>query len=386
LKLFSLLLAPVLLGALAVSTPAAAQSLEQMAGQMIVVGFAGDSADDKSVAALRAEIAAGTLGGVMYLKTNVASLKAVQAMNAAFREASPDLPPFLTLDQEGGAVERLTEDVGFTEIPNAERIAAGNTPEGAGRIYGDMAQKIADLGFTVNFGPVVDLNVNPNNQIIAKYGRAFGTTAKVVIPYAEAFVEAHHRAGILTALKHFPGHGSSTADSHEGFVDISRSWQETELMPYKALIGAGLADFVMVGHLYHSKYSGGDTRLPSSLSPDWITGVLRDQLGYDGVVISDDLEMGAIREHFDLKETVTRAVRAGMDVLLFSNTAKARASLGDEIRAILVAEAESDPAFAARIKESYGRIVALKARIGGGPAAFAAKLVAPVPEDRPAGL
>ncbi len=386
MKLFRLLTAPVLLGAFVFPIPVLAQSLDQMAGQMIVVGFAGDGADDKSVAALRAEIADGTLGGVMYLKTNVSSLKAVQAMNAAFRAASPDLPPFLTLDQEGGAVERLTEDVGFTEIPNAERIAAANTPEGAGRIYGDMAAKIADLGFTVNFGPVVDLNLNPNNQIIAKYGRAFGTTAKTVIPYAEAFVEAHHRAGVLTALKHFPGHGSSTADSHEGFVDISRTWQEAELMPYKALIGAGLADFVMVGHLYHSSYSGGDTRLPASLSPDWITGVLRDQLGYDGVVISDDLEMGAIREHFDLKETVTRAVRAGMDVLLFSNTAKARASLGDEIRAILVAEAEADPAFAVRIEESYRRIVALKARIGAGPAALAAKLVAPVPESRPAGL
>ena len=119
--------------------PAHAQSLEQMAGQMIVVGFAGDSVGDKSVAALRAEIAAGTLGGVMYLKTNVASLKAVRQMNAAFREASPALPPFLTLDQEGGAVERLTSDVGFTEVPNAETVAARNNPAGAEAIYARMA-------------------------------------------------------------------------------------------------------------------------------------------------------------------------------------------------------------------------------------------------------
>lgn len=384
MKLIRLLLAPVLFGAFAMPVPAGAQSLEQMAGQMIIVGFAGDSAADKSVAALRDEIAAGRLGGVMYLKTNVASLAAVRAMNAAFRDAAPDLPPFLTLDQEGGAVERLTEAVGFPELPNAERIAASNSPEAAGRLYGDMAKRIAELGFSVNFGPVVDLNLNPDNQIIAKYGRAFGKSAKEVIPYAEAFVEAHRRAGVLTALKHFPGHGSSTADSHEGFVDISRTWQEDELQPYRALIGAGLADFVMVGHLYHSRYSGGDTRLPSSLSPEWITGVLRDELGYDGVVISDDLEMGAIREHFTLKETVTRAVRAGMDVLLFSNTAKPRPTLADEIRAILVAEAEADPAFAARVRESYGRIVALKSRIGGDVAALAP--VAPVPEVRPAGL
>ena len=350
----------ILIGALMSAAPVAAQSLEQMAGQMIVVGFSGDSVSDKAVVALREEIAAGRLGGVMYLKPNVASLKAVGAMNAAFRAASPDLPPFLTLDQEGGAVERLTEAVGFTELPRAVQVAAANSPEQARRIYGDMAQKVAALGFTVNFGPVVDLNLNPNNQIIAKYGRAFGRTARIVIPYARAFIEGHHAAGLLTSLKHFPGHGSSTADSHEGFVDITESWQETELDPYRVLIGEGLADIVMVGHLIHRDYS----ELPSSLSPEWITGVLREDLGYDGVVISDDLEMGAIREHFSMRETIIDAVMAGMDVLLFSNTAEPRPSLDDEIRDILVAEAEADPAFRARIEESYRRIVALKARIG----------------------
>lgn len=328
---------------------------------MIVVGFAGDTAGVKPVKALRDEIAAGEIGGVMFLQTNVSSLAAVKAMNEAFRAASPELPPFITLDQEGGAVERLTEKVGFKEIPNAEIIAANNSPEGAGLIYADMAQKVAELGFTVNFGPVVDLNLNADNPIIAKYGRAFGKTAKTVIPYAQAFVEAHRNAGLLTALKHFPGHGSSTADSHEGFVDITKTWQKSELLPYQALIGAGLADFVMVGHLIHTDYS----ELPSSLSPEWITGVLRGELGFGGVVISDDLEMGAIRERFSFKETVTRAVRAGVDVLLFSNTANPRASLGDEIRAILLTEAEADPAFRARIEESYKRIIALKQRIGG---------------------
>jgi beta-N-acetylhexosaminidase len=365
------------------ASPVSAQSLEQMAGQMIIVGFAGDGADDAPVARVREEIAAGTLGGVMYLKTNVASLGAVKRMNAAFRAVSPDLPPFLTLDQEGGSVERLTEAVGFTEIPNAERIAAANSPAGAESIYAEMATNVANLGFTVNFGPVVDIKLNANNQVIAKYGRAFGTTAEAVIPYAAAFIEAHHGAGLLTALKHFPGHGSSTADSHAGFVDITRSWDESELIPYRELMRAGLADLVMVGHLYHSAYSGGDTRLPSSLSPEWINGVLRGELGYKGVVISDDLEMGAIRKHFGLEETVTRAIRAGTDVLLFSNTAKPRGSLAEEIRAILVAEAERDPTFRARIEESYARIVALKRRIG---AASTEVAVAPVPQGRPAGL
>ncbi|RUT33159.1 glycoside hydrolase family 3 protein [Arsenicitalea aurantiaca] len=352
------------LGVAFLPTLASAQSLEEMAGQMVAVGFQGASVDAPDVARLRQQIAAGEIGGVMFLRINVESLDAVRAMNAAFHEASPDLPPFITLDQEGGAVERLTEAVGFREIPNAREIAAANSPDAAEAIYARMAAGIADVGFTVNFGPVVDLDTNPDNQVISRYGRAFAADPETVTAYAEAFIEAHRQAGLLTSLKHFPGHGSSTADSHEGFVDITETWDEAELDPYRTLIGQGMADFVMIGHLFHSGYA--DARqLPSSLSPQWITGVLRDELGYDGVVISDDLEMGAIREHYSLEETVVLAVEAGMDVLLFSNTADYRPTLGDEIRAILVAEGEADPAFAARIEESYRRILALKARLPG---------------------
>jgi beta-N-acetylhexosaminidase len=350
---------------LALSLPVAAHAatLEQMAGQMIVVGFQGDDIADSAVGKLRDELAAGRLGGVMLLKINVKSLDAVAEMNAAFRAASPDLLPLITLDQEGGAVERLTESVGFKEIPNAAAIAARNSPDAAEAIYAEMASSIAELGFTVNFGPVADVNLNANNQVIAKFGRAFSDDPAVVAEYDAAFIRAHHAAGLLTALKHFPGHGSSTADSHEGFVDITQTWQPSELDPYRMLMADKLVDMVMVGHLYHANYSDVGAQTPSSLSPQWITGVLREELGYDGVVISDDLEMGAIRDHFTLEQTVAMAVRAGTDVLLFSNTAKYRASLGREILDILVAEAEADPAFAARIEESYDRIVALKTRI-----------------------
>lgn len=343
--------------------PAHAQSLEQMAGQMIVVGFEGDSASADSVKAMAEEIAQGRLGGVMYLKKNVKSLDAVKAMNTQFRAASPELLPFITLDQEGGAVERLTKSVGFEEVPRAETVAARYSPEQAEALYAKMAKGIAALGFTVNFGPVADLNVNPDNQIIAKYGRSFSADPAVVVNYDAAFIAAHHAAGLATALKHFPGHGSSTADSHEGFVDITRTWSETELDPYKALVAKGLVDMVMVGHLYHADYADPSTQTPSSLSGRWIEGVLRKQIGFEGVVISDDLEMGAIRDHYSLKETVLQAVRAGTDILLFSNTAYQRPGLNREVLDILVAAGRSDPAFEKRIEQSYRRIVALKSRL-----------------------
>ena len=124
-----------------------------------------------------------------------------------------------------------------------------------------MAKGMADEGFTVNFGPVADLNINPDNQIIAKYGRSFGKSGKTVTAYDEAFVEAHHDAGLLTALKHFPGHGSSTARQPRRASSTSRkTWSPTELDPYKALFAGGYDDFVMVGHLYHKDYAGDGRR------------------------------------------------------------------------------------------------------------------------------
>jgi beta-N-acetylhexosaminidase len=361
--LLTKLLAPIAAALLLVAQPAGAATLEEMAGQMIIVGFGGDSVGDAGVEAAKSAIAAGIIGGVMYLKSNVATLPAVERMNAAFAAAAPNLPPFITLDQEGGAVERLTEDVGFPEIPRASAVAADNDPQGAEVLYSAMAHGVADLGFTVNFGPVVDLDINPRNAIIARYGRSYGSDPRRVVDYAAAFIRAHRGAGLLTALKHFPGHGSSAGDSHEGFVDITRTWSPAELDPYRSLVAAGFDEFVMVGHLHHEQYSSADPDLPASLSADWIEGVLRHDIGFTGLVISDDLEMGALRQHYDLRQTVTMAVRAGMDVLLFSNTAQPRVSLGAEVRDILISEAEADPAFRARIEASYGRIVALKGRL-----------------------
>lgn len=344
--------------------PSSAQSIEEMAGQMIIVGFEGNSVAE--IAGLRDQIAEGRIGGVMYLKRNIASLETVRDMNKVLRGARTDLPPFITIDQEGGAVERLTKEVGFEEIPSAQDVAATMDAPAAEKLYGDLARRLAKEGFTVNFGPVADVNVNPKNPIIAKYGRAYSANTLTVVQYDAAFIVAHNEAGVVSVLKHFPGHGSSTGDSHEGFVDISKTWDRSELAPYKMLIDGGSPiGMVMVGHLYVGDVGDAGGRVPASLSPHWIKEVLRKDVGFRGVVITDDLEMAAVRDHYELEDRIVRAVDAGVDVLLFSNTARPRASIGDDIRTILVKHAESDPAFRARIEESYGRIVALKARIGG---------------------
>ncbi|HTJ56425.1 MAG TPA: glycoside hydrolase family 3 N-terminal domain-containing protein [Devosiaceae bacterium] len=363
----------VLSAVLATTAGARAATLEQMAGQMVLVGFQGNSLSDATVKTLTGEIAKGQIGGVMYLRTNVKSLDTVKAMNAAFKAANPALEPFISLDQEGGAVQRLNAKVGFPEMPSQQDVAKSDTPVEAEALYAKTAEGLAGLGFNVNFGPVVDLNINPNNPIIGKYGRAFSVDPKVVTTYAEAFIDAHHKAHVLTSLKHFPGHGSSTSDSHKGFVDISDTWKPVELDPYKALIQDEKLDFVMVGHLYDKHHDApGDTlQLPASLSPVWIGDVLRNQLHFKGVAISDDLEMGAIRNMFKadsnaeiVRQTVVKAVNAGENVLLFSNTAAPDPKLGAQIQSILVAEAQKDPAFEKKIEASYKLIVALKQRNG----------------------
>ncbi len=350
-----------LFSSLVLSGGALAVSLQTMAGQMVMVGFQGKTVSDAGVQAVAEDIAAGRVGGVLYLRTNVSGLEALRTINDRFLAAGGQTKPLIALDQEGGAIERLTSDIGFREIPSAARVAAGQSVEQAGRTYGQMAASLAALGFNTNLGPVVDLNINPDNPIIARYGRSYGAQTGEVVAYAGSFIDAHRRAGVLTALKHFPGHGSSRADSHEGFVDITRYWQARELDPYRALIAKGQVDMIMTAHLFHAQFAGsGDAQLPATLSVNWIEGVLRHQLGYDGVVISDDMEMGAIRSHFSLEESVVLAVSAGVDILLFSNTANYRTSLAREVVDILVSRAEADPAFRARIEQSYGRIMRLK--------------------------
>jgi beta-N-acetylhexosaminidase len=342
--------------------------LAKKAGQMIFVGFRGASLTDYSVQRLIDEIKAGEVGGVFYADLNIKSLGAVSDMNRAFAEAAQTarlMPPFIGVDQEGGSVQRLRAGVGVRGYPSAAAVASKFSSSEARQLYAEMAKTLADDGFNVNFGPVVDLNINPNNPIIGRYGRSFGKDVHTVDDFAKAFISAHRQAGVLTALKHFPGHGSSVTDSHKGFVDITRTWNRIELAPYQELINANLVDFIMVGHLYdqfHQVY--GDTGLiPASLSGGWITMELRKELCFTGVVISDDLEMGAIRQEFSTEDTVIRAVNAGVDVLLFSNSTRYDPALASKIWAILVDKANADRDFAKRIEQSYDRIEKLKERL-----------------------
>lgn len=215
------------------------------------------------------------------------------------------------------------------------------------------------LGFNLNLGPVVDLNINPDNPIIGRLGRSYADDPKRVESYARAFVDGHRANGVLTSLKHFPGHGSSISDSHKGSADVTKTWKEAELLPYAALIASGHADMIMSSHVMNIRLSG-HKRIPASLSPETLIDLLRGSLSFKGVVITDDLQMGAITASLGFEEAVRLAVLAGNDILVFANDKNPDPQIPEKVALVLVREAQNNPKMLERIRASYGNIMRLK--------------------------
>ena len=349
------------LAALPSAAYARAHNLDAMIGQMLLVGFHGTAPGNKTVRRITKQIANGQIGGVILMDRNIRSAAQVRAMNAKFLNTGYPLTPIISVDQEGGRVQRLSRRKGFRGFPTAQTIARLYTPERARRIYKTMAQELASAGFNLNFGPVVDLNLNRRNPIIGRLGRSFGDDPKRVAAYARAFVSAHRDANVLTSLKHFPGHGSSFTDSHKGFVDLTKTWKEIELEPYRILARENAIDTIMVGHLYHPALSG-DQRLPATLTRKAIEGWIRKKIGFQGVVITDDLEMAAIRKYHNLRTTLIKAVQSGNDILMFSSSGT-DPKFVPMVTRILRNAVLDGTIRRARIEQAYARITAMKQRL-----------------------
>lgn len=348
--LFGLTLCSVLMGS---NSFAVEIGLSQKIGQMIMVGFTGADKNSSGFKIVEKQIENSEIGGVIYLKRNIQSKNAVGEMNTILSSVGPGLTAFIAVDQEGGRVQRLLPKVGFPSTPSAKTIAARHTTRAAFETYKVMAENLKDLGFNMNFAPVVDLDTNKNNPIIGRLGRSYSSDPVKVVDFASAFIDAHKTFGVLTALKHFPGHGSSHLDTHKGFVDITSTWSEKELEPYKLLIENGYAQFVMSGHLYNGKIQGEGKRHPASLSPILLKNKLRGELKFGGIIVSDDMQMGAIENNYKFKEAVIRAVKAGNNILLFSNDKKPNPKLPLKVRDILIAESKTDPELIEDINRSY---------------------------------
>jgi beta-N-acetylhexosaminidase len=340
--------------------------LESMIGQMIMVGFSGYRITDSDVIGVRDQLADGTIGGVVLYPENIGPPDQLRMLTAFLRDARPTPVPFIAVDQEGGLVQRLTRQNGHLYIPSAWKVGRNpsfSDPESAVRLYAGMAKDLAEAGFNLNFGPVVDLNLNPDNPVIVQRQRSFGADPNTVTQLARAFIVAHRDAGIVTVAKHFPGHGSSRADSHKTLADISDTWREIELEPYRQLAKDGLLDAVMIGHLYHPRFSDG-ARLPASLSRRAITALrAKGYIGFQGVVVSDDMEMGAVRGEYSLEERIIKAVNAGTDLIVFSNEKSHDPELGVKVHTVMSESVKDGRISRVRIEQAYGRIMLLKRRL-----------------------
>lgn len=293
-------------------------SLIDKIGAMIMVGFVGTTPEDPAVQNLCRLLSKKKIGGILEFSHNIKSLQQVKTLNQSFQEAAPsDHPFFIAIDQEGGKVQRLNQSNGFKNYLSPKEVRCSLSPQEAKTYYAKMAQNLKSTGFNLNFAPVVDLE--GNCPVIGDLERSFGKTYEKIVPYAKAFINAHRACTILTSLKHFPGHGLAEGDSHQGFVDITHTHKQEELTPFYELMREGFADSIMVGHLTDKNR---DPALPATLSPHYVNPLLREK-GYEGVVISDDLHMGAIVQQYSLEETVLKALQADIDLLVFSQNPSA---------------------------------------------------------------
>jgi beta-N-acetylhexosaminidase len=345
------------------------QELKKKIGQMIIIGFRGTEAkEDSDVYKMIKDIGPG---GVILFDYDVPSntfprniVNYEQTKNLLADLKSYSSTPLLTaIDAEGGAVNRLKEKYGFLPIVSAEKMGKDLTLKTTKEESEKLAEELSKLGFNMNFAPVVDLNINSKNPIIGALGRSFSSDPKIVFNNAKIFIENHSKNNIITAAKHFPGHGSSTNDSHLGMVDVTNTYQAKELDPYIKLQKEHLLNVVMTAHIFDRNI---DKEYPATLSYNFIQKILREQIGFNGVVVSDDMQMNAIVNSYGAEEAIIKAVNAGCDMLILSNngTTEYNKNLPYEAVDIIYNAVEKGEISKERIEKSYERIYELKRKFG----------------------
>ena len=337
-------------------------------GSLLILGFPGPVLGQEME--ICRDIIDFNLGGVILFNrclhtpaqpANIVSPTQLKELCSSLQKLA-DTTLLIGADQEGGKVRRLRPEAGFADSCSARQLGITGERTTLTNIEAETtAAMLAEVGINCNFAPVVDLLSNPSNPVIGGIDRSFSEDPMVVARHAAVWIEAHRAKGVLSCIKHFPGHGSSAADSHLGFVDVSDSWLPLELEPYRLLLDEARVDLVMTGHLFNRHL---DPDHPATLSAAIIDGLLRSDLGYEGVVVSDDMQMKAITDHYSFEEAVCRSLAAGVDMLVFGNNL----DYGRDIcpRAIRAIENGLDRGMLSetRLREALDRVEHLKQRLG----------------------
>lgn len=339
------------------------ETLDYKIAQMLMLGFRGSVLTNNNP--IVADIRDRRIGGVLLFDnggqgvSNIQSPGQLTVLTSALQALSP-VPLLIAADQEGGSVARLKPQYGFPPTVSQQYLGNLNDAQTTSHYASSTASTLAAHGINLNLAPVVDLNTNPNNPVIGSLGRSFSANPLTVAKQALEVIAAHHTYGVRCTLKHFPGHGSSQADSHLGFVDVTNTWAPIELEPYSRLINAGACDIIMTAHIFNARL---DPNLPATLSYPTITGILREQLGYDGVVMTDDLIMRAITDRYSFPIAIELAVKAGVDILTISDNLLYRGGTAAYAISIIKQLVQKGAVSAERIDQSYERISRLKLEI-----------------------
>ncbi len=340
------------------------RNLREKIGQMLLLGFRGYEIGEGDPIAR--DLAERNLGGVILFDEemadgarqgrNIRSPEQVRTLTAEVRRRA-QTAPLIAIDQEGGRVNRLKAGYGFPETLSHEELGATGDPARTFAEAGKIARTLAGLGINMNLAPVVDLDAGADNPIIKGKRRSFGADLEEVSRHAMAFARAHHEQGILTCAKHFPGHGSARGDTHLGLVDVTKYWGEKELLPFERLIEAKLCDAVMTAHVFNARL---DRDRPATLSRSVLDGLLRRRLGFEGVIVSDDMEMKAISGQYGLEQAIQIGLEAGLDMLCFGNNMNFDPNLGEKVSGLIWRLVDAGKITEARIEESFQRIQKLK--------------------------
>ncbi len=338
-------------------------NLEQKIGQMIMTGFRGESPDENST--ITKHIKQYNLGGVWLTDNespmqetigNISSPQQLKNLTNSLQQYA-DTPLFIAIDAEGGQVVRLKEKYGFPKTYSARTLGQKDDPDFTFQQALKIAHLLKDIGINFNFSPVLDLDIHPESPALGQKERCFSSDPEKVQIHAEQIIKAHHQHDILTCLKHFPGHGSTMDDSHHGFVDATESWDDKELKPYQHFIDNNMANAILTAHIFIKDF---DDSHPATLSHSIISELLRDKMGYKGVVISDDLNMGAIRLNYSYKEAVELAIKAGVDIILNSNVMQYNTNIAEITFQTIKYLVQSGNISKTRIDKSFSRIMKLK--------------------------
>lgn len=328
-------------------------SLPELCGQLLCVGYAGR----EPAAELLQRIRERALGGVILFTRNIGGPDEVLAACRTLHAAAPtSYPIFVAVDQEGGRVERLTK--GVLHLPPMRALGRHDDVAFTERVAATLGRQLLALGFNLDFAPVADVDSNPNNPIIGD--RSFGSDPALVTRHARAFARGLEGTGVIACLKHFPGHGDTSQDSHKELPRVDKSavaLRQVELYPFERT--SLDAQSIMTAHVLFPALD----RVPATLSPR-LLGLLRREFAFEGMIVSDDLEMAGVAAHYSIEEAAVRAVTAGCDLLLVCQSRE----LQERARAALLERAERDGDFRTRCREAVARTLSLRQRFPQRPA------------------